>query len=147
MLSATAEYALRAVLYLAEHPHRQPVRAGELASAVRVPANYLAKVLHQLARRGVLRSSRGRQGGFELALAPERLSLFKVIAGFDRLGQRRRCLLGRRKCTARQPCAAHKRWEAVADQIAAFFRQTTLQGLLTTANGTGTESRRNGRNV
>jgi Rrf2 family protein len=134
MLSSTAEYALRAVLYLAEHPHRQPVRAGELASSLRVPPNYLAKVLHQLARRGVLRSSRGRNGGFELALPPEQLTLFKVVAGFDRLGGRKRCLLGRRRCTAGQPCAAHRRWRGVAEQIVGFFRQTTLQDLLATSN-------------
>jgi DNA-binding IscR family transcriptional regulator len=37
VLSSTAEYALRAVLFLAQHPERCPIRAGELAAALRVP--------------------------------------------------------------------------------------------------------------
>ena len=61
LLSQTSEYALRAVLYIAECDG--PVSVGEIAEAVGVPQNYLSKTLHQLARAGVLRSARGPAGG------------------------------------------------------------------------------------
>jgi Rrf2 family protein len=129
MLSQTAEYALRAVLYLAEQGDAGPVRVGEMAAALKIPQNYLSKTLHVLARRGVLRSERGKAGGFQLAVDPDRLRLHAVIAPFDRLEQRRRCLLGRAECSDRAACAAHARWKEAADTVATFFRETTVADL------------------
>jgi Rrf2 family protein len=130
MLSQTAEYALRAVLYLAEHAEDRPVRVGEMAQALRIPRNYLAKTLHQLARHGVLVSLRGKRGGFQLAVRPERLPLSRVITPFDRIEERRRCLLGRSQCSDRSACAAHTRWKDVAEKVAEFFRDTTVADVL-----------------
>jgi Rrf2 family protein len=131
MLSQTAEYALRAVLYLAEHSDpNAPVRVGKIADNLGIPQNYLSKILHQLAREGVLVSLRGKTGGFWLAAPPERLALSAVIMPFDRVEQRRRCLLGRPQCTDRSACAAHTRWKEVADRVAEFFRETTVADLL-----------------
>lgn len=135
MLSSTAEYALRAVLFLAQHPERCPMRAGELAAALRVPPNYLAKILHQLVKLEILRSSRGRNGGFELAISPRRLTLLRVVEGFDPVRKRQRCLLGRKECGDRNACPIHARWKVLAEQIVRFFRQTTVGELL--AQGTG----------
>ena len=67
VLSQTAEYALRAVLTIAEEPGGQPVGAYRLADALGIPQNYLSKTLHQLARAGILDSTRGKLGGFRLA--------------------------------------------------------------------------------
>ncbi len=129
MLSGTAEYALRAIVYLAQHPEG-PVRAGDLAAAASVPQNYLSKVLHELARQGVLTSSRGKHGGFRLAIDPERLTLQRVVAPFDEVTQRKRCVLGRPECSDRRPCPAHHRWKSVAEEINRFFRETTVADLL-----------------
>lgn len=135
MLSSTAEYALRAVLFLAEHPARCPMRAGELAVALRVPPNYLAKILHQLVKLEILRSSRGRNGGFELAISPARLTLLQVVEAFDPVRRRRRCLLGRKECGDRNACPVHSRWKVLAEEIVRFFRRTTVGDLL--AQGAG----------
>lgn len=130
MLSQTAEYALRAVLYLAEHADERPLRVGETASALRIPRNYLSKIFHQLARAGVLVSLRGKAGGFRLAAPPERVPLIRIVTLFDRVEGQRRCLLGRPQCSDRTACAAHTRWKDVAERIAQFFRETTLADLL-----------------
>jgi Rrf2 family protein len=130
MLSQTAEYALRAVLYLAQQSEPRPVRVGEMAQALRLPQNYLSKTLHLLARAGVLASTRGKTGGFTLAMPAERLRLFAVIAPFDRLEARRRCLLGRPQCSDRTACAAHTQWKEVADTVVTFFRETSVADLL-----------------
>jgi Rrf2 family protein len=129
MLSQTADYALRAVLYIAERGDDGPVRVGEMARALRIPQNYLSKILHRLARSGVLASTRGKTGGFQLAVRPERLHLAAVVSPFDRIEQRRRCLLGRPQCTDHAACAAHGRWKQVADTVATFFRETTVADL------------------
>jgi Rrf2 family protein len=129
MLSQTAEYALRAVLYIAADSSGQPVRVAEMAAELAIPQNYLSKILHLLARNGALTSVRGKHGGFRLAVAPERLTLYRVVGLFDRVDDRRRCLLGRPQCSDRTACAAHTRWKDVAERLVTFFRETTVADL------------------
>jgi Rrf2 family protein len=128
MLSQTAEYALRAVLYLAEHfdEARNPVRVDEIASDLGIPANYLSKTLQTLVKERVLRSTRGPHGGFCLARAPEQISLFDIVAPYGDLDADRKCLLGRPECSDRNPCPAHHAWKQTSDQLAGFFRTTTV---------------------
>jgi len=133
MLSQTAEYALRAVLYVAEHGDDRLVQVSEMARMLRIPRNYLSKIVHALVREGVLHSTRGKSGGFRLAVAPDRLYVVEVVAPFGSLGEARHCLLGRPQCSDRTACAAHTRWKNVAERVAEFFRETTIAELLESA--------------
>jgi Rrf2 family transcriptional regulator, iron-sulfur cluster assembly transcription factor len=126
MLSNTGEYALRAVIYLAEHEGEGPVRVEDVAAALAVPRNYLSKILHALVKRGILSSLRGPRGGFELAVPSTLVSLYDVVEPFGDLEARRTCLLGRHECSDAQPCAVHDRWRGVATEVALFFRETKL---------------------
>src|SRR6266545_539589 len=95
MLSQTAEYALRAVLYLAARGETGAVGVEAMAGELGIPPSYLSKTCQVLVRHGVLESVRGRSGGFRLALAPERLRLACVVDPFKDETERRHCLLGR----------------------------------------------------
>jgi Rrf2 family iron-sulfur cluster assembly transcriptional regulator len=128
-ISGTTQYAIRAVLFVAEHGADEPVRVDSIAAALQVPRNYLSKTLHALARAGVLKSGRGPRGGFQLAFPPAQLSLARVAEPFDDLAARR-CLLGRTNCGWKNPCSVHPRWEAVSNQLQSFFRETTIADLL-----------------
>jgi Rrf2 family protein len=135
ILNQTAEYALRAVLAIARAPDGQPVGAARVAAELGIPANYLSKTLHQLARAGILESIRGKLGGFRLARPGNRISLLDIVSEFDDIRGKRACLLGRTTCSDVQPCIAHHRWKAVADRQAAFFRETTVADLLRQPEG------------
>ena len=128
-LSSTAQYALRAVLHVAEHGTNDPVPADAIAADLRVPRNYLSKTLHALAQAGVLRSGRGPRGGFRLARAAREITLGDIAAPFGEVSERK-CLLGRATCGWKNPCSAHPRWEAVSAAQHAFFRETTVADLL-----------------
>ena len=130
MLSGTAEYALRAVVCLARRPNHAPVRASDLAASVSVPRNYLGKVLHDLVRAGILKSTRGKNGGFQLAVDPGDLTLLQIVSLFDQIGERRRCLLGRPECSESDPCPVHHRWKECADHVQRFFTDTTVGDVL-----------------
>ncbi len=130
ILSSTAEYALRAILYLAERGDNGPVPAAEVSAALKIPPNYLGKILHELARSKILTSSRGKRGGFILAIKPDRLQLLRVVSLFDDFSQERRCLLGRNRCNEQSPCLVHDRWRGVSEQVTAFFQETTVGDLL-----------------
>lgn len=130
LLPQTAEYALRALLYIASH--EGPVRVGQIATAIDVPHNYLSKTLNQLVRAGLLTSARGPTGGFQLAVAADALALERVVSAFA--GTRpRRCLLGLGTCGEVPHCAAHVRWSPVGTQVREFFATTTVADLLHTS--------------
>ena len=129
LLSQTSQYALRTVLHLAQLPRGERGAAGDLARAIAVPGNYLAKTLHQLARAGIVTGTRGKGGGFVLARPAARISLAEVVAPFQEVGERT-CLLGRPRCSDARPCAAHAHWKQVAEQVAGFFSRTTVADLL-----------------
>lgn len=130
MLSQTAEYALRTVLFIAGHADDGPARAEEMAGSLRIPRNYLSKTLHRLAQAGLLTSTRGRGGGFLLARPPEDIPLLAVVGLFDQIEPRRQCLLGRPVCSDQHACEAHLQWKDVSDRVARFFSETSVADLM-----------------
>jgi Rrf2 family protein len=130
MLSATADHALRAVLVLARDGGRRMMRADEIADAIGAPRNYMAKTLGALAKAGIVTSARGPLGGFALAVAPEALTLARVIDLFDEPRRQTRCMLGNAPCDPTRPCAAHNRWIEVLEARRAPLASTTVADLL-----------------
>ena len=130
LLSQTGKYALRASIHLAERGTDQPISVGEIAAALDVPRNYLSKILHQLAREGILISERGPRGGFRLAARPEDLSLARVVSVVDPGLLDRKCLLGRADCSDEDPCPAHATWRELAERLERFLSETTVADLL-----------------
>ena len=131
MLTRTGGYALHAALAIAEMGgDGRAVRANEIADALGIPANYLAKILQALARNGVLVSERGRHGGFRLARKPSEIVLLDVVADFDDLGRERQCLLGRGTCSDAGGCPAHREWREASAPAFRFFETRTLADLL-----------------
>jgi Rrf2 family protein len=128
-LSQTAEYALRAVLYLARQGNGR-VPADAIAGAVGAPANYMSKTLNQLAKAGIVTGTRGPMGGFQLAIPAGRLTVARIVETFTAVKPNQVCLLGDRPCTARRPCAVHHRWTAVQAAMDAPLRETTIADLL-----------------
>lgn len=131
VLSQTAEHALRATLYLGRSGSGSLVSAREVAEALGTPANYTGKTLRQLARKGVLRSTRGREGGFALAVRPEELTIADIVDAVDEAPLRTAvCLLGDRPCSPGTPCEAHVRWTEVRRRASELLERTTLAELL-----------------
>lgn len=130
MLTDTAEYALRAVIYLARQEPGTRVSAAQVADDLELPRNYLSKILRRLARRGVLESTRGPAGGFRLVRSADELTLRATVEPFYDFSVDDQCLLGRRRCSDEDPCVAHHRWKGVVGDFRAFFRDTTVGDLL-----------------
>ncbi len=130
ILSQTALYALRATLCLAGHDTPEPVRVEDIAESLDVPRNYLSKILHVLARSGLLASTRGPGGGFQLARPAAELTLADIVEQFDEVADEPHCLLGRPQCSDQDPCAAHDRWRSVSVAVNQFFRGTSVADLL-----------------
>ena len=129
ILSQTAIYALKATLSLAGSDATGPITVDEIARRMDVPRNYLSKILHALARGGVLVSTRGPGGGFRLAHPANEITLSAVIRHFNDSPSDSSCLLGRTECSDSDPCAAHAQWKDVATAVRNFFDKTSIAEL------------------
>jgi Rrf2 family transcriptional regulator, iron-sulfur cluster assembly transcription factor len=137
MVNQSADHALRAVLFVARQGKEERCNAEHIASSLGVPRNYLGKLLHTLTQVGVLSSVRGPRGGFRLAVPADRLTLATVVEPFQRLPERRSCLLGNGACDPTNPCTSHERWQGMADRLTDFFQATTVAAMLAGGNGSG----------
>jgi len=106
MLTQTAEYALRAMWYLARHGD-EPQVIPSIAKATEVSRDYLSKVLQQLVRAFLLRSRRGRGGGFVLARGPEAITLLDIVNAVSPIRRLTHCPL-----TNRAYCVNHEAGQA-----------------------------------
>ncbi len=131
MLTRTAGYALHAAVAIARRSDEDGrATATELARELDVPGTYLAKILHSLARDGILVSERGRSGGFRLARPADEIRLIEVVAAFDDLGPDRQCLLGHGACSDVGGCPAHAAWREASAPAFRFFETRTLADLI-----------------
>jgi Rrf2 family protein len=90
-ISAKAEYACLAVIELAQSGGvESPRRVREIAGAQKIPERYLIQILLQLKAAGLVHSSRGSVGGYQLARRPSEISVAEVIAAIDGRGDRSR---------------------------------------------------------
>jgi Rrf2 family protein len=83
MLSQKARYALKAMLFLAQHKGEGPVMIGEIAEQQSVPKKFLELILLDLKKRGLVHSIRGRSGGYVLGRQREDISFAEIIRVID----------------------------------------------------------------
>jgi Rrf2 family protein len=83
MISQKARYALRALLYLAARGGDEPVQIGEIAQAEKLPRKFLEQILLELKKPGIVRSHRGRAGGYSLGRPAKDISFADVLRVTD----------------------------------------------------------------
>lgn len=127
MFSQTVEYALRAVVYLADEGAARTT--PQIAAVTKVKAPYLAKVLQNLHRAGIVRSLRGLHGGFELARDPAELTIWDVVQSVDPIRRITTCPL---ELDSHRTvlCPLHKKMDAALATIEEAFKSSTLAQLL-----------------
>jgi Rrf2 family transcriptional regulator, nitric oxide-sensitive transcriptional repressor len=127
MLPKTAEYALRAVVWLAREPEETD-SADDLAERTKVPRRYLHKVLQDLVRAKLVRSQPGPGGGYALAKQPEKITILDVVNAVAPLERIRSCPLG--LPTHTRLCPLHKELDKVYAATEAALARVTIAELL-----------------
>lgn len=128
MISKTAEYAVRATLWLAGHPG-QAWTAQHIAGEINVPPGYLAKVLQMLGRAAIVRAQPGPGGGFLLNRMPQQTSILEIIDAVDPLPRIRECPAGNAEHEAGL-CPLHARLDQALAAVENALRGCTLAELL-----------------
>jgi Rrf2 family protein len=83
LYSRSAEYAIRSFVYLARVPSGKFAMARQIAEEEQIPAHFLAKILQELTRKGLLRSNKGPSGGFALRTPASQIRLLDLVEALD----------------------------------------------------------------
>ena len=128
-ISRKIDYALRAMIHLAGMPEGRVASLQDLSSTLHLPREFLAKILKVLGGRGLVRSSRGAHGGYQLARPGRDISFLDVIEGVEGKVQLNVCLDHKDRCDVSASCTMYHVWKAGQDRMLELYRGTTLAEL------------------
>jgi len=104
--SRSSEYAIRAFVHLAQVPDGKFAMVKQIAADEEIPAYFLAKILQQLARKGLLKSSKGPTGGFSLRRPSGEIRLLDIVEALDGLTEYQNRASGLSECSDEMACAS-----------------------------------------
>ena len=130
MISQTVEYALRAIVTIAQHKGAT-CTARKVADIAQIPTAYLSKLMQNLVRGGLVHSQRGLNGGFVLARDPKDITIWEVVDVIEPLKRIERCPLGL-KSHASALCPLHAKIDGAIAATEKIFRETTIAELVST---------------
>ncbi|MEJ5306223.1 MAG: Rrf2 family transcriptional regulator [Ignavibacteria bacterium] len=110
IFSKKCEYGLQAILYLASKNDKEYFSAKEIASDLKIPKEFVSKILQSLVNYKIVGSKKGKNGGFFLAKKPSQIRLIDIVEAIDGLKVFETCVLGFPDCKSDVPCPVHYQW-------------------------------------
>ena len=123
-----ADYAIRCVLHLSREPGTVS-SVEEISRAMFVPKTFLAKILQRLMRAGIVSSTRGVKGGFQLAKRPKDINLLEVIEAIQGPSAPNLCAIDKRMCQLSGICTVHPVWVKIREMVEKELRKTNFANL------------------
>ena len=128
MISQTVEYALRAIVTIAQNEGRS-CTSQWISQTTQVPGPYLSKLMQGLVRAGLVDSQRGRNGGFVLLQNPSELTIWDVVDAIEPIKRIHECPLKIQSHGANL-CPLHRKLDNALEMIEKSMRETTIEELL-----------------
>ncbi|MAT59237.1 MAG: transcriptional regulator [Ignavibacteriae bacterium] len=129
IFSKTCELGLQAVLFLSIKKQQRIFNALEISQELKVPKEYVSKVLQILTESGIVGSKKGKSGGFYLAKSPSQIKLIDIVEAIDGLELFNNCVLGFPGCSKEAPCPVHDKWGKLRDDAYKMLSEETLEQL------------------
>ena len=130
MFSKTCEYAIRALILIAQRSKRGlKIGIKEIAAAIDAPEPFTAKILHDLSKKGLVQSFKGPTGGFYLDKPSLQNSLADIVKAVDGDKLFSGCGLGLNYCSEKRPCPIHNEFKKVRKDIFAMLQNAKLGNL------------------
>ena len=128
-ITRQADYAVRAVLYLARSGE-QRVATNMIAEEQRIPPSFLAKIVSQLSIAGLLHTSRGARGGVMLAREAKEISLLEVIEAIDGPIQLNECVGENSTCSFDDNCPLRPVWRDAHEDLVRRLKSTNFSDMM-----------------
>jgi Rrf2 family protein len=125
-ITRQADYAVRAVLYLAQLGEDKRAATSQIAQEQQIPPSFLAKIVSQLSVAGLLQTSRGARGGVSLARSPEKISLLEVVEAIDGPILLNECVSQNGVCVFGDECPMRPIWCEAQSELVSRLRSTNF---------------------
>jgi Rrf2 family protein len=129
LVTRETDYAVRTVLYLAKIRDRT-ASVTEVAHAMQIPKSFLAKLLQRLVRCHILTSSRGVNGGFQLAQKPSEITLLSIMEAVQGPAGINVCAIDSKRCKLSSTCAVHPVWVEMRKEVEKRLKRETIAKLV-----------------
>lgn len=128
-LTTKGRYAVTAMLDLAMHHDTGPVSLADIAMRQGISLSYLEQLFSQLRKHGLVSSTRGPGGGYQLCVVADDIAIADVIRAVDETVDATRCG-GKENCQNDARCLTHDLWVDLSARIDAFLRDISLAQLV-----------------
>lgn len=125
-ITRQADYALRAMLYLAKLDLNQRAATSQIAEEQHIPPSFLAKIISQLSIAGLIRTSRGARGGVSLSRVPESITVLEVIESIDGPLTLNECTTDKNACPFGEDCPLRPLWCDAQSELVQRLRSTSF---------------------
>lgn len=129
IFSKKCELGLQAVLYLSTLDKDQMVSAAQVATKLKVPKEFVSKVMQILTDSGIVASKKGKNGGFYLGKNPSEIKLIDIVMVLDGGDVFNTCILGFPGCSVSTPCPMHNEWGKIRNMAFSMLNAETLESM------------------
>ena len=129
-ITRQADYALRAMIFLAKLEPNQRAATSQIAEVQHIPPSFLAKIISQLSIAGLIHTSRGARGGVSIARSPEDISVLEVVEAIDGPIALNECTGSGGSCQFGEDCPMRPIWCNTQDELIDRLRHTTFAQVL-----------------
>jgi len=127
-LNITSQYALR-IMHLISHDTGKLYNAKKISLELHIPYKYLTKIMTMLVNADLIKSTRGRNGGYKLIKSLNEIRIIEILKAVKECINESNCVLGLGKCDNGKKCALHDIWKESQKNICSTFVNTTLDML------------------
>jgi Rrf2 family protein len=127
MFSKTCEYAVRALIFIAQNAkNANRVGIKEIAKGIDSPEHFIAKILQDLGKRGLVQSAKGPNGGFYLEDKSLKKNIADIVLAIDGDKIFTGCGLGLDNCSEKKPCPIHHEYKHIREGMTKMLRNAKL---------------------
>jgi Rrf2 family protein len=123
------EYAIRGMSELASRQSQGFLMMDDLVKGTDLPRDFLAKIFQKLVHANLLKSQKGRNGGFALARAAHQITIMSIVEAVEGPQPYDRCVVGMEKCTDQMPCPQHDLYKPIRQRLKDYLNTTTVADL------------------
>jgi Rrf2 family transcriptional regulator, cysteine metabolism repressor len=129
-LSTKSRYGTRAMIEIAAHYQKGPVKRKDIAKSQDISTHYLENILIALKSRNLIRTVRGAEGGFTLSKEPEKITMYDIMTALEGSIAPVHCVESPARCKRSENCVPHVLWKKLHDAQMKVLKETNLQSLL-----------------
>jgi Rrf2 family protein len=129
LITRNTDYAIRALLYIAK-AKKKIVSVEELTAGLKTPQAFLRRLLQVLGKRGILKSHKGKGGGFVLKVTPEKIRIIEIMRIFQGKAKMVDCILKKRVCPNTGSCILRVKIKKIERNVFRQLESITLVSLL-----------------